>query len=173
MAARAQRRIQLGTVLVLLRREFQQVADCGESRLGVVCHQTSAAIRRSGARRIETWLKNRKVKNAAALAETAVEAAKSQHTALPGETLAAAMGARIAKGVLVLDEEIAELDALIEARFNEHRHATVIRNLPGMGTLLGAEFIAATGTARSRFTAPTRSPGRSGADVPSRPRQPP
>lgn len=85
------------------------------------------------------------MKNAAALAETAVEAARAQHTALPGETLAAAMVARIAKGVLALDEEIAELDALIQARFNEHRHATVIRSLPGMGTLLSVEFIAATG----------------------------
>ncbi len=108
-------------------------------------YQAPASIRHSGARRIGTWLKNRKVRNAAVLAETAVEAAKSQHTALPGEILAAAMVARIAKGVLALDEEIAELDALIEARFNEHRHAMVIRSLPGMGTLLGAEFIAATG----------------------------
>lgn len=108
-------------------------------------YQTPVVIRRSGARRIGTWLKNREVKNAAMLAETAVEAARSQHTALPGEILAAAMVARIAKGVLALDQEIAELDALIEARFNEHRHATVIRSLPGMGTLLGAEFIAATG----------------------------
>lgn len=108
-------------------------------------YQTPAAFRRSGAGRIGTWLKNRKVKSAAALAEAAVEAARSQHTALPGETLAAAMVARIAKGVQALDQEIAELDALIEARFNEHRHATVIRSLPGMGNLLGAEFIAATG----------------------------
>ncbi|MFI2239397.1 transposase [Streptomyces chrestomyceticus] len=54
------------------------------------------------------------------------------------------MVARIATGVLALDEEIAELDALIEARLNEHRHATVIRNVPGMGALLTAEFIAAT-----------------------------
>lgn len=61
-------------------------------------YQVPAAIRRSGARRIGTWLKNRKVKNAAALAETAVEAARDQHIALPGETLAAAMVARIAKG---------------------------------------------------------------------------
>ncbi|WP_328682849.1 hypothetical protein OG905_09350 [Streptomyces sp. NBC_00322] len=35
--------------------------------------------------RIGTWLKNRKVKNAATLAETVVEAAHSQHTALPRE----------------------------------------------------------------------------------------
>ncbi|QDN96209.1 IS110 family transposase [Streptomyces sp. RLB3-17] len=108
-------------------------------------YQTPAAFRRSGINRIGTWLRNRRVKNAATLAETAVGAAKSQHTALPGEKLAAAMVARIAKGVLALDEEISELDALIEARFHEHRHAAVIRSLPGMGALLGAEFIAATG----------------------------
>ncbi|WP_435863351.1 IS110 family transposase [Streptomyces mirabilis] len=101
-------------------------------------YQVPASIRRSGTKRIGIWLKNRRVKNAARLAETIVEAAKSQHTALPGETLAAAMVARIAKGVLAIDEEITELDTLIEARFHEHRHAAVIRSLPGMGALLGA-----------------------------------
>ncbi|MFS8202615.1 IS110 family transposase [Streptomyces sp. CWNU-52B] len=106
-------------------------------------YQAPAAIRRSGASRIGTWLKNRKVKNAAALAETAVEAAKSQHTALPGETLAAAMVARIDKGVLALNEEITELDALIEGRFNDHRHATVIRSLPAqVGDLAGEGLLA-------------------------------
>ncbi|SPE99417.1 Transposase [Streptomyces sp. MA5143a] len=108
-------------------------------------YQTPAAIRRSGARRIETWLKNRKAHGAAALAKAAVDAAESQHTALPGEKLAATMLVRLAKGVKALDEEIAELDALIEARFREHPHAEVIRSLPGMGARLGAEFIAATG----------------------------
>ena len=96
-------------------------------------YQTSAAIRRSGVRRIETRLKNRKVKAATALAQVVVEAAQAQHTSLPGETLAASMVARVAKGVMALEEEIAELDALIEARFHEHPHAEVIRSLPGMG----------------------------------------
>nr|WTB09015.1 IS110 family transposase [Streptomyces antimycoticus] len=92
--------------------------------------QTPAAIRRAGVNRIETWLKNRKVRGAAALAKTVVEAAQAQHTALPGEKMAAAMVVRLAKGVMDLDEEIAELDALIEARFREHPHAKVIRSLP-------------------------------------------
>ncbi|MGW2937469.1 IS110 family transposase [Streptomyces sp. NPDC001156] len=108
-------------------------------------YQTPAAIRRAGAKRIETWLRNRKVRSAAALANAALEAAQAQHTALPGETLAAAMAVRLAKAVMALDEEIAELDALIEARFREHPHADVICSLPGMGTQLGPEFIAATG----------------------------
>ena len=47
-------------------------------------YQTPAAIRRAGAKRIETWLKNRKVRGAAALAKTAVEAATEIHTSAPG-----------------------------------------------------------------------------------------
>ncbi|MEU3202251.1 IS110 family transposase [Streptomyces sp. NPDC006996] len=125
-------------------------------------YQTPAAIRRAGAKRIETWLKNRKVRGAAALAKTAVEAAQAQLTALPGETLAAAMVVRLAKGVMSLDEEIAELDALIEAKFREHPHAEVIRSLPGMGPKLGAEFIAATGGDMDAFGSADRLAGFAG-----------
>jgi transposase len=124
--------------------------------------QTPAAIRRAGVKRIETWLKNRKVRGSAALAKTAVEAAQAQQTALPGETLAAAMVARLAKGVMALDEEIAELDALIEAKFREHPHAEVIRSLPGMGPELGAEFIAATGGDMNAFGSADRLAGFAG-----------
>ncbi|MGO4752149.1 IS110 family transposase [Streptomyces sp. 2MCAF27] len=55
-------------------------------------HQTpppSAAPARSVSR---TWLRNRKVRNAAALAKAVLEAAQAQHTALPGETLASRHG---------------------------------------------------------------------------------
>ncbi|MFD9602362.1 hypothetical protein OG609_03230 [Streptomyces sp. NBC_01224] len=48
------------------------------------------------------------------LAETVVGAARSRLTALPGERPAAAVVARLAKGVMALDEEISELDALTE-----------------------------------------------------------
>ncbi len=125
-------------------------------------YQTPAAIRRAGVKRIETWLKNRKVRSAAALAKTAVEAAQTQQTALPGEKLAAAMVVRLSKGVMALDEEIAELDALIEARFREHPHAEVIRSLPGMGAKLGAEFIAATGGNMDAFGSADRLAGFAG-----------
>ncbi|MGV9851479.1 IS110 family transposase [Streptomyces sp. NPDC003442] len=125
-------------------------------------YQTPAAIRRAGANRIETWLKNRKVRSAGALAKAAVEAADAQHTALPGEKLAAAMVVRLAKGVIALDEEIAELGALIEARFREHPHAEVILSLPGMGPRLGAEFIAATGGDLATFGSADRLAGFAG-----------
>ncbi|MFJ8795988.1 IS110 family transposase [Streptomyces sp. NPDC102462] len=125
-------------------------------------YQTPAAIRRAGANRIESWLKNRKVRGAAAIAKMAVEAAQAQMTALPGEALAAAMVARLAKGVMALDEEIAELDALIEARFREHPHAEVILSLPGMGPKLGAEFIATTGGDMDAFGSADRLAGFAG-----------
>lgn len=125
-------------------------------------YQTPAAIRRAGAERSETWPKNRKVRGATALAKTAVEAAHAQQTALPGEKLATVMVVRLARGVIALDEEIAELDALIEAKFREHSHAEVIRSLPGMGPKLGAEFIAATGGDMDAFGSADRLAGFAG-----------
>ena len=125
-------------------------------------YQTPAAIRRAGEARIAAWLRHRKVRNAAVLARTAVKAAEAQQTTLPGEKLAAAMVARLAKGVMALNTEISEVDALIEARFREHPHAAVISTLPGMGTTLGAEFLAATGGEMDAFGSPDRLAGFAG-----------
>ncbi|MFI6059516.1 IS110 family transposase [Streptomyces sp. NPDC051286] len=131
-------------------------------------YQTPVVIRRASARRIETWLRNRKVRTAEILAKAALEAAQAQQTALPREKLVAAMVIRMAKAVTALDDEIAELDALIEARFREHPHAEVIRSLPGMGSQLGAEFIAATGGELDAFASADRLAGYGGVAPASR-----
>ncbi|MFF3460758.1 transposase, partial [Streptomyces sp. NPDC002730] len=69
--------------------------------------------------------------------------------------------------VTALDEEIAETDRLIEGRFSEHRHAEAILSMPGIGTLLGAEFIALTGGDMDVFGSPDRLAGVAGlAPVP-------
>ncbi|MFC8270615.1 hypothetical protein ACFUIZ_33610 [Streptomyces cinereoruber] len=106
-------------------------------------YQTPAAIRRLGVRRLETWLRNRKVQKAGALAAAAVEAAQGQMTALRGEELGAELVSRLAHSVADHNDEVAELDARIEARFRQHRDAEIIPSLPGMGPTTGAEFIAA------------------------------
>ncbi|MGW5479909.1 IS110 family transposase [Streptomyces sp. NPDC004008] len=130
-------------------------------------YQTPAALRRIGRSRLETWLKNRKVRNSRAVATAAVEAAQAQHTVVPGERTAAAMTARLAREVMVLDQEIAETDALIEARFREHKHADVIASMPGIGILLGSEFVAHTGGDLTAFTSADRLAGVAGlAPVP-------
>lgn len=130
-------------------------------------YQTPAALRRIGKNRLATWLKNRKVRNYKLVAATAVDAAEAQHTAVTGEKLAAAMVTKLARGVMALDEEIAETDALIEGRFRDHPHAEAILSMPGLGPVLGAEFIAHTGGDLSVFGSSDRLAGVAGlAPVP-------
>ncbi|MGW7003862.1 IS110 family transposase [Streptomyces sp. NPDC054933] len=130
-------------------------------------YQAPAALRRIGKNRLSTWLKNRKVRNHQLVAATAVRAAEAQHTAVPGEKLAAAVVAKLAREVMALDEEIAETDARIEGRFRDHPHAEIILSMPGLGPVLGAELIAHTGGDMSVFGSPDRLAGVAGlAPVP-------
>lgn len=57
----------------------------------------------------------------------------------------------LAKEVMSLNEQITEIDKLIAARFREHELAEVISSMPGIGPLLGAEFLAATAGDMSRY----------------------
>jgi len=159
-------RAQLLEYFPALERAF----DYSSSKATLVLltgYQTPDALRRLGQARLEAWLRHRKVRNAAAVAATAIEAANAQHTTLPGQRLAAAMVARLAKGVMALNEELAETDALIEGRFRQHKHAEIIMSMPGFGVLLGAEFLAATGGDMSQFASADRLAGVAGlAPVP-------
>lgn len=114
-------------------------------------YQTPAALRRTGRKRLETWLHNRKVRGAEALTEAALEAAERQHTAVPGEKITAQVIHTLAKEVMSLNEQITEIDKLIEARFRAHELAEVITSMPGIGPLLGAEFLAATAGDMGRY----------------------
>ncbi|WP_367141220.1 MULTISPECIES: IS110 family transposase [Streptomyces] len=130
-------------------------------------YQTPASIRRLGRKRLETWLRNRQVVRADKLAETAAQAAGAQHTSLPGEMLTAQLVHTLAKEVMALNQQVAELDKRIEARFREHHTFDVITSLPGMGIILGAEFLAATGGDMAVFGTPDRLAGFGGvAPVP-------
>jgi transposase len=64
--------------------------------------------------------------------------------------------ADLAEGVLALDEQIKQVDELIQGRFHRHPAAEVIISLPGMGVLLGAEFLAATGGDMAAYGTPDR-----------------
>ncbi|MEU4175827.1 IS110 family transposase [Streptomyces sp. NPDC026589] len=132
---------------------LERVLDLGNAGPLILLsgYQTPAALRRTGRTRLKTWLRNRKVRGADALAETALEAAGRQHTAVPGEKITAQVIHTLAKEVIGLNEQIAEIDKLIAARFREHELAEVISSMPGIGTLLGAEFLAATAGDMSRF----------------------
>lgn len=112
--------------------------------------QTPAALREIGVEALTSWLRERKVRNAAVLAANAVAAAETQHTTLPAERMAALLAVQLAEGVITLNEQLKDVDRLIEDRFRRHPSAEVIISMPGIGVLLGAEFLAAVGDV-SRF----------------------
>ena len=125
-------------------------------------YQTPAAIRQLGVTELTEWLRARKVRRAVELATRAVAAANAQQIALPGEALAAHLAAQLAEGVIALDEQIKHTDKLIEGRFHRHHAAPVILSMPGIGFLLGAEFLAATGGDTAAFATPDRLAGYAG-----------
>ena len=137
-------RQQLIAVCPALERAAQLTSDRGWVVL-LARYQRPKAIRQSGVSRLTKILTDAGVRNAAAIAATAVAAAKTQTVRLPGEEVAAGLVADLAQGVMTLDDRIKTTDADIEDRFRRHPLAEVITSMPGMGFRLGAEFLAAVG----------------------------
>ncbi|SCD34867.1 Transposase [Streptomyces sp. DvalAA-14] len=135
-------RAQLSGIFPGLERALD-LTDTGPLIL-LTGYQTPAALRRLGNKRLRTWLRNRSVRNADQLAQTAVQAAERQLTSLLGEKLTARMVHTLAKEVMALNQQVAQLAKLIEARFRDHHHFEAITSMPGLGIILGAEFLAAT-----------------------------
>jgi transposase len=111
----------------------------------VAHYQTPAAIRRAGHQRLASYLRKRSVKGADALACTALTAARAQSVSLPAEGVAARICAELAREVLALKESIGGLDGELEKRFFARPEARILTSLPGMGPVLGAEFLVSVG----------------------------
>jgi transposase len=124
--------------------------------------QTPAAVRGAGKEGLESWLRERKVRNAGKLAAAATAAAARQHAVLPAEKLTAQLIAAVAGEVMNLNGQVRELDKLIEERFHRHELSPVIESMPGIGVLLGAEFLAVTGGDMSFFGTADRLAGFAG-----------
>ncbi|MEV8533936.1 transposase [Streptomyces sp. NPDC051211] len=119
-------------------------------------YQTPAAIRRMGTARLTHWLRARGLRTPEELAATAVEAAEQQHTAVPGEAIIAQLVRTLAADVRVVNEKVVEVDRLIEDRFRSHELAEIITSMPGIGPLLGAEFLAGVGSDLTFSATPDR-----------------
>ncbi|MFB6992791.1 IS110 family transposase [Streptomyces sp. NPDC056178] len=127
---------------------IERAFDYSASKGAVVMlteYQTPAALRRIGAKRLATWLGRRKVRRADDVAERAVEAARAQATVLPGEDRAARQVSVMASQLLGVDEQIKETEREIREVFRSDERAAVIESMPGMGPILGAEFVAIVG----------------------------
>ncbi len=111
----------------------------------VARYQTAGAVRRAGLKRVAAYLKKRGVRGAEALAEKAVSAAKSQRSAMPAEDVAGKIAAELAGGVLALKERVEALDEELGRRFHERPQAPILSSFPGMGPILGAEFLVSVG----------------------------
>jgi transposase len=108
-------------------------------------YQTPAHLRRAGHKRVASYLRNRSVKGSANVAHKALNAARSQSVSLPAQEVASRIVAELAAEVLSLKERIESIDEEIEQRFFARPGARILISLPGMGPILGAEFLVAVG----------------------------
>jgi transposase len=112
-------------------------------------YQTPAQLRRAGHKRLATYLRNRSVKGSNKVADKALAAAKAQSVTLPAQEVASRIVAELAKDVLDLKERINTLDEELKQRFFARPEARILTSLPGMGPILGAEFLVAVGDIRA------------------------
>jgi transposase len=108
-------------------------------------YQTPAQLRRAGHKRIASYLRSRGVKGSKNVAQKALNAARSQSVTLPAQELASRIVAELAKDILALKERIESIDEELEKRFFARPEARILTSLPGMGLILGAEFLVAVG----------------------------
>src|SRR5215203_4491414 len=90
-------------------------------------YQTPAQLRRAGHKRVATYLRNRSVKGSDKVAYKALRAARSQSVSLPAQEVASRIVAELGR------------------RFFARPGARILISLPGMGPILGAEFLVCVG----------------------------
>jgi transposase len=108
-------------------------------------YQTPPQLRRAGHKRVASYLRSRSVKGSNKVAHKALAAARAQSVSLPAQELASRIVAELAAEVLSLKERIESIDEEIGQRFFVRPEARILISLPGMGPILGAEFLVAVG----------------------------
>jgi transposase len=112
-------------------------------------YQTPTQLRRAGHKRVAAYLRSRSVKGSDKVARKALSAAGSQSVALPAQEVASGIVAQLAAEVLTLKERIESIDEEIGQRFFARPEARILASLPGMGPILGAEFLVCVGDIRA------------------------
>jgi transposase len=111
----------------------------------VARYQSAGAVRRAGRKRVAAYLNKRGVAKADALAQKPFAAAKGQGATLPAQDVAAKIVAELAREVLALKRRVDVLERDLEERFSARPEAPILSSFPGMGPILGAEFLVAVG----------------------------
>jgi transposase len=147
----------LTSIFPALERSFDYSTRSALILLTGYC--TPAEVRMAGLEDMAAYLRERGAwrRGIDGMAAKAAEAAAQQSVALPGEATTAVLVKKLAHQLLELDREIKDTDKLITSRFREHPQAAIMESLPGMGPILGAQFIVATGgDAQAAFANPGR-----------------
>src|SRR5215204_6420715 len=108
-------------------------------------YQSPAQLRRAGHKRVASYLRNRGVKGSNSVAHRALSAAGSQSVTLPAQEVASHIVAELAGEILALKERIESIDEELQKRFFARPEARILTSLPGMGAILGAEFLVCVG----------------------------
>jgi transposase len=108
-------------------------------------YQTPTQLRRAGHKRVAAYLRSRGVKGSANVAHKALTAARSQNVTLPAQDIASRIVAELAREIFALKERIESIDEELQKRFFARPEARILTSLPGMGPILGAEFLVAVG----------------------------
>jgi hypothetical protein len=122
--------------------EVLKVAPTPELGRSLSLSKIAAALRRGGRQR---RIDQRAIEIHAAL--------RADQLAAPGE-ISTAMGASVAASVAVIAAMNAQIDILageLEAGFDKHPDAVVVRSLPGLGTVLGARVLGEFGDQPNRY----------------------
>jgi transposase len=149
-------RRMLTAIFPALERAFDYT---NRSALSLVSgFQTPDAIRAAGGSGLSDHLRSEGVQRhrVPSVVGKALEAAAQQTMRLPGEPTTAAIIAQLARRLLDLDREIRDVGKLLTSRFRAHSQAAIIESMPGMGPILGANFIVATGGDVAGFGTPAR-----------------
>lgn len=114
---------------------------------------TPEEIRAAGVEGVSVYLTEHGAwrKGIPAMVDTALAAAAAQTLRLPGEATTTVLVKKLARQLLELDRDIKNTDKLITSVFRAHPQAEIIESLPGLGPILGAEFLVATGGTLAGF----------------------
>jgi transposase len=114
---------------------------------------TPGEIQAAGAHDLTAYLTEQGAwrKGISAMVDTALAAAAAQSVRLPGEATTTVLVKRLARQLLELDRDVKDTDKLITSTFRAHPHAEIIESLPGLGPILGADFLVATGGTLAGF----------------------
>ncbi|WP_130840240.1 transposase [Corynebacterium neomassiliense] len=127
---------------------LEQAFDYASRRAALLLltkYQTPESIRLAGVTRIASWLRARGARYTTQVATRAVEAAQQQYTTVAGEEHLAAMIAELADDALRLSERTEQIDVRIAETVERNEQARLLTSMPGFGSLLAAEFVAASG----------------------------